>query len=107
MFTCFDTIARDTNQSDSNASSCVKVTPVFRERRDQEGFLASLACPAPPEAVDPRGTEALTETRADPASAWRGPGVPRGLTEPRDPQVLESLDPRVSEAPLENKVSAV
>lgn len=79
------------------------VTPVYRERRDPEGFLDFLDCPDPLAVVDPRETEAVMVTPAVQALAWRVPGDPQVLMGLRDIRVLGNLVLRVSEARLENK----
>ena len=94
------------HQSDAN-NSCDQVTPVYRERRGPEGFLDFLDFPGPLEVVDPRETEAVMVTPAVPALAWRVHGDPRVLMGLRDIRVLGNLVLRVSEARLENKVSAI
>ena len=81
------------------------MTQVFKERQVQEGFLVFPACQDLLAAVDPRETGEVMVTLDGLVLEWRDPGVPRVLMEPRDLQVLGSLDLRVLEAPLENKVS--
>ena len=100
---CFST-THVYHTSDTNAS-CFQVTQVFKERQVPEGFLDFLACQDLLAAVDPRETEEVMVTLDGLVLEWRDPGVPRVLMEPRDLQVLGSLDLRVLEAPLENKVS--
>ena len=101
---CF--VTTNLHQYDTN-TSCVQVTPVYRERRAPEGFLDFLDCPDPLAVVDPRETEAVMVTLAVLALAWRVPGDPRVLMGLRDIRVLGSLVLRVSEARLENKVSVI
>lgn len=80
------------------------MTQVFKERQVPEGFLVFPACQDLLAAVDPRETEEVMVTLDGLVLEWRVPGVPRVLMAPRDLQVLGSLDLRVLEAPLENKV---
>ena len=100
---CFST-THVYHTSDTNAS-CFQVTQAFKERQVPEGFLVFPACQDLLAAVDPRETEEVMVTLDGLVLEWRVPGVPRVLMAPRDLQVLGSLDLRVLEAPLENKVS--
>ena len=76
----------------------------YRERLGPEGFLDCLDCQDLVVAVVLRETEDLMETLDVLVWGWRVPWVPRVLMAHRAPQELGSLDLRVLEVLLENKV---
>jgi len=80
------------------------VTMEYRERLGPEGFLDCLDCQDLVVAVVLRETEDLMETLDVLVWGWRVPWVPRVLMAHRAPQELGSLDLRVLEVLLENKV---
>ena len=87
-----------------NSNITVQVTPGYKEKLDQEGFQACLACLDPTEHLVLRETAESRETEAPLELEWKVQWVLRDLMDCLDLQELESQASKDSEDPLGSKV---